>query len=310
LSRVLGIFLAVLAAGVARPARADDDIFKEHVPLIVRWTSVAGFILDDGETKLWFDPIFTRPGVLQWLGVKELTPDSAAIRENLRYLGVKKVDAVFVSHEHFDHAVDASVIAHRLGATLYGGPSLERIAKANEQRFGWKLHFQSVTDRQTVQVGKFRIKFFRRTHPAIFPKFGFHFLEGPVPKDFHFGFYQYDDGDVFCMLIDHPDGRIFFDQSANFFEGARADLGTHVDTMLLGIANKKSVADWVGKFIAGFHPKLVIPLHFDFFFTAPDRQHTKLLPGTEYDRLVSESAKISPRTRFRLPRFGESILIE
>lgn len=285
---------------------------EKSAPLGVRWTSVAGFLLEDGETTLAFDPAFSRPGVMNWLGLQELLPDSAAIDENLRALGLKKVDAVFVSHEHFDHALDAPEVAHRFGATLYGGKSLERIARASEKRFGWKdFRYRAVADRETIQIGKFRIKFYWRTHAAIFPAIGFHFLPGAVPDGFNFGFYQYREGDVLCWLIEHPAGRIFVDQGSHLFEGARADLaGTQVDYMLLGVSNKKSVADFVEKYVVGFRPKLVLPLHFDFFFTAADREKTKMLPGIEYEKIVSESAKVSPGTRFYLPKFGERVSLD
>jgi len=286
---------------------AGMKLFERPEPVTFRWTSVAGFTLDDGETTLAFDPVFSRPGLLQWLGLKEFAPDEAAIAENLRYLGLKKLDAIFVSHEHFDHAVDAAFIAHRTGATVYGGPSLERIVRANELRYGWSVGWRSVADREWIQVGKFRLKFFRREHGPIFRALDFHFLKGAVPENFRFGFYQYEDGDVWCWLIEHPRARVYVDQGAQFFEGAAADLGPQVDNMLLGVANKISVDDYVSRFIARFHPKLAIPLHFDFFWTAPDREHTKMLPGIDYDEIVAESARVSPKTEWKFPKFGESI---
>jgi len=268
-------------------------------------------LLEDGETTLAFDPTFTRPGVLNWLGLREFVPDPVAIDENLNALGLKRVDAVFVSHEHFDHVVDVPTIAHRFGAPLFGGESVERIARANESRFGWKdFRFKRVADRETIRIGKFSIKFFRRPHAAIFPRIDFHFLAGVVPEDFRFGFYQYYDGDVLCWLIEHPSGRVFVDQGAHLFDGAKSDIGAHIDYMLLGVSNKKSVEDWVGKYVGGFSPKLVLPLHFDFFFTAPDREKTRMLPGIEYDRIVEEARKISPATRLLMPKFGERIRLE
>ncbi len=306
-----GFLAFVFAFGVSTAFAHPGHDHDAPAKLTFRWTSVAGFLLDDGETTLSFDPIFTRPGVLNWMGVKELTPDDDAITENLNALGVGKIDAIFVSHEHFDHVVDAADIAHRFGATLYGGPSLERIAIANAKRSGWNdLRFRKVEDREWITVGKFRIKFIRRDHAAIFPKIGFHFLSGPVPEDFHFGFYQYYDGEVWCWLVEHPSGRIYVDQGSNFFEGVKESIGSHIDTMFLGITNKKSVEDWVSKYIVQFTPKLVIPLHFDFFFGPVNREHMRRLPGTNYESLVSESAKVSPGTKFRMPKFGERITIE
>lgn len=296
------LLILVGVSAAAEPAKPK--------PLTFRWTSIAGFLLDDGETTLAFDVTFTRPTVLHWAGLEKLYPDFPVIDENVNALGLKKVDAIFVSHEHVDHSVDAAALGARFGATVYGGPSLERIVKASRGKFGWPaLKFRGVADRETVTVGKFKIKFFRRTHAAIFPKIGFHFLAGEVPSDFDFGFYQYHEGDVWCWTIEHPAGRILVDQGSHFFEGLRSDLRGG-EYMFLGVSNKESVEDFTTKYVAGFRPPLVLPLHFDFFFAAPNREETRMLPGIEYERLVSESAKVSPGTRWRLPKFGEPIPVQ
>lgn len=275
--------------------------------LRVRWTSVAGVILDDGTTTLVFDPVFTRPGILHWLGLKRLLPDTEVVHENLESLHLKKADAVFVSHEHFDHAVDASLVSRLLDARLYGGESLERIEKANQKEFGWKLSlFQTVKDREIVTVGKFKIQIFKRSHSSIFPRISFHFLAGPVPVDFDFHFDQYREGEVYGYVIDHPDGKILVDQGSHFFEGAREAL-QGVDYMVVGISNKVSVADFIEKHVSGFHPKILIPLHFDFFFTKPSRENTFYLPGTDLNEIREKITGEHGLTRFIEPKWGVPI---
>ncbi len=295
--------------------------------LSARWIGVAGLILEDGETTLLFDPIFTRPGLLHWVGLKPLIPDLAAIEDNLKFLGLSKADGIFVSHEHFDHAVDAPWLAHHFKAGLYGGPSLEKIMRANRELYGWPIPkgvgaknsaeknlaqsvlFHSVADRADVTVGKFRIHFYRRDHAAIFPAINFHFLAGLVPENFQFGFYDYREGEVWCYRIEHPEGKIFIDQGSHFFEGAAEEV-KGVDFMFAGVSNKASVSDFFEKYVGLFSPKILVPLHFDFFFSKANRGETKFLPGIELDQIRARIERDAPKTRFVLPGFGERVLLK
>lgn len=283
-----------------RPAFAD---------LRARWIGVAGVILEDGETTLLFDPTFTRPGILNWMGLKRFSPDAETVTENLRFLKLKRASAVFVSHEHFDHSVDAAFVAHELGAQVYGGPSLQRVVRANEARFHWHAPFRMTEDRGVVQVGKFRIHFYRRDHAAIFPAIHFRFLPGLVPEDFSFGFYQYREGEVWCYRIEHPEGKLFIDQGSHFFEGAAEEI-RGVDYMMAGVANKVSVADFVEKYVGRFNPKILIPLHFDLFFAAANRENTRFMPGVELDEIQSKITREHSKTRFILPKFGETLILK
>ncbi len=276
--------------------------------LQVRWIGVAGLILEDGETTLLFDPVFSRPGILNWLGLQSFRPDSQAISANLEYLGLKKADAVFVSHEHFDHAVDAARIAGDFKAPIYGGVSLSRVVSAN---LGIQAadRFHAVKDRDEVSVGRFKIQFYRREHSSIFPAIGFHFLPGPVSEPFTFGFYEYREGEVWCYRVMHPEGKIFIDQGSRFFEGAAPDL-KGVDFVMAGVANKVSVKDYVDHYAGRLKPRILIPLHFDFFFMKANREETMLLPGAGLDEIRKTISTDFSSIRFILPKFGERVLLK
>src|SRR5690606_3102839 len=106
-------------------------------------------------------------------------PEVTTVHENLETLGLKRADAVFVSHTHFDHAVDAPLVSQVLGAPLLGGASLERIEKANRERAGWQTSlFRKINAGEPVVVGEFKITPILRSHAAIFPRIGFRFLPG------------------------------------------------------------------------------------------------------------------------------------
>ncbi len=278
-----------------------------HAALSMRWTSVAGVILDDGETTVGFDLVFTRPGILQWAGLRDLVPNPRVIEEHLAALELRKLDALFVSHTHFDHVTDAPWIANRYGAILYGGPSLARISRANERRFGWKSSpYRQALDRAPIRVGRFEILPYQRKHAAIFPHLSFHFLKGPVPETFDFGFDDYREGETWGYVISHPEGKILIDQGGQIFEGIREELGG-VRMMAVGVANKTSEAEWLASYVAPYRPEIVIPLHFDWFFSGPRRGRTWMLPGTGIKNLQRKTTENYPKTRFVIPNFGERI---
>lgn len=96
----------------------------------VRWFTVASLVLEDEETKIFFDPMFTRAGFQHWLNLSELRSDEKLIANVIKANQLEKVDALFASHSHYDHVIDAPMIAKLTGATFYVDGSSERVAKA------------------------------------------------------------------------------------------------------------------------------------------------------------------------------------
>lgn len=68
------------------------------------WIGVAGFVFEVDGTRLAVDPFVTRPGPLATL-FRPVRPDRALVR---RVLG--RLDAVFVGHTHYDHAMDLPAV--------------------------------------------------------------------------------------------------------------------------------------------------------------------------------------------------------
>ena len=86
-------------------------------------------LLDDGETQLLLDAHLTRPGMLRVL-LGRLKTDAAFVDEVLRRFPMDRLRAIFLSHTHYDHALDAAYIAQKTGADLYGTVSAKTSASA------------------------------------------------------------------------------------------------------------------------------------------------------------------------------------
>ncbi|MBS1958941.1 MAG: MBL fold metallo-hydrolase [Bdellovibrionales bacterium] len=254
--------------------------------LTARWLGVAGLSVTDGATTLIFDPVFTKPTLKNWIFGSAFRANPERVGAGLGAAAIDKANAVMVSHTHFDHAVDAALVSRLTGATVYGSESLSRVVQKND----FPVRFEPVKDRQQITVGKFKITFIQREHSAILQGLDWKFLEGPVPADFDFKFYQYHVGETWAYFVEHPDGSILIDQGSHFFEPNAVYAGK-ADAYFVGVANKTSLEDLVANNINRICAPLVVPLHFDVFFLQGDWIESRRLPGSELEKVSERIGK-------------------
>ena len=110
----------------------------------------SGYLVDDGQTRLWVD---AGPGTLANLQ---------------RHVDFDAVDAVFLSHEHPDHWTDLEgffnvcrYVAEREGVPIYAPGGLrERTYTDTEPFFEW----HEVADGDSVRVGSLDLRFSQTDH--------------------------------------------------------------------------------------------------------------------------------------------------
>lgn len=304
---VVGLLLSGAPADAARAPKPKPVPAPAVDPgrLTVHWLGIAGLAITDGEATLLFDPAFTKPSIRHWVLGSRYLPDLEQVRRGLARAGVSAADAMFVSHTHFDHTVDAAAISQLTGAVVHGGKSLERVLRAND----FPVRFESAVDRKTVPVGRFRVTMIRRTHPPVLQRFGLRFLEGPVPEDFDFRFYDYRDGEVWAFHVAHPAGDLLIDQSSHFFPPNAVYHGK-IDTYFVGVANRRSLEDLVLGNIQQIAPKRVVPLHFDWFFLQWEwMERFRWLGGTLDDLRSRLQRGPEPRPELVVPTLTQAITI-
>ena len=102
------------------------------------------WLLDDGETQLLLDAHLTRPSILRVL-LGKLQTNAAFVDEVLQRFPMDRLKAIFVSHTHYDHVLDAAYIAQKTGADIYGTVSARNVGLGGGIPAD-RLHLVWVTD--------------------------------------------------------------------------------------------------------------------------------------------------------------------
>lgn len=257
----------------------------------ITWTGVAGILIEDKETSIGIDLLFTRPSLKHWLFNAIFTSDESLVLEKIRSIPIKKINALFASHTHFDHAVDLPFLGYHFQATLYASTSLTNLTKSYNQLFQRNVQSIPFIAGVPITIGSFKITAFPRTHSAIIQSIQWHFLEGTIATTNGLKFYDYLAGETWNYLIEHPSGNIYFDQSGTPDQELLSKLPP-IDTAVLGVANKKSIEDWIEGYGKTLKPKKIIPTHHDWFLlNFPKTPFT--LWGSDIPALKQELQKLS-----------------
>jgi L-ascorbate metabolism protein UlaG (beta-lactamase superfamily) len=272
--------------------------------LEARWLGVAGILLKDDETTILIDPVITKPNLSHWLLNRPFSSNQDKVKAKLESWGVSKVDGLFISHCHFDHASDVGFISSHLKAPVYGGESLKKIVHS----FDPSSPFVLAQNESEVQIGRFKIKMFSRPHPAIIKSIDWHFLGGKIEK-FSGNFYDYLEGEVWMFIIEHPEGISIFDQSSIFFEESKKYAG-RVQNYFLGISNPKDKNTLVEENVKVLSPKRVIGIHHDFFLLESNSMEQWLLPTVDLAHLRSEIDKLDTKIELIIPENNEVIKLD
>lgn len=238
---------------LATPPRPGAD-------LSVTFFGVSTLLLTDGETALLTDGFFSRPGLVETLAGR-IGPDREGIRKALEAAGIAHLDAVFVVHSHYDHAMDAAEVARRTGALVVGSESTANVARGDgldEDRI------RVVEPGEAMSFGRFRVTMIRSQH---FPH-GMAMGEIREPLEPPARATTYLDGGSYSVLVEHPLGRVLVQGSAGFEPGALRDV--RADLVLLGIGalgtRDRAYAEAYWRETArAVGARRVIPIHWDDF---------------------------------------------
>src|SRR5262249_3896680 len=88
----------------------------------VTYLGVNGFQFETGDHALLVDPYFSRVGL--WAGAlnEKIESNRVSVDEGLKHIR-RTVDAILVTHAHFDHLLDTPEIMRRTHARLIAGPT-------------------------------------------------------------------------------------------------------------------------------------------------------------------------------------------
>jgi len=278
-------------------------LVKESKNINVTWLGTAGVLISDSETGILIDPYVSRFGILKVAFGVPLRPDREAVRKWIARLGRDDIQAVVVSHSHFDHLADAPYFAMETDAVLFGSESTIHVGRGAGMADD---HLQIVHHRQTVNIGAFTLRFIESVHgPAFLGRVPYpgkidKALIGPQPAR------NYKLGETFSILISHPLGTIAHHGSAGFLPGMYDAL--KADVILLGIGGRGNTREYLRNVPLTLGIRLVIPVHFDNFFVSLEKRK-KNLPGVRLKEFLAVAGSYHDYFDVKILPIGEKSIV-
>ncbi len=250
---------------------------------------VSTVLLTDGVNTVLTDGFFSRPHKLR-VALGRLSPDHARVRAALERFRLTELDAVFVVHSHYDHALDAPLVAELTGARLIGSESTRNIAAGQGLA---PDRFDPVTLGAPIRIGAFTLTALPAEHSPgdIAP--------GRIEEPLGSGrTTEFRTGDCYSLHVAHPDGELLVHASANWVPGALD--GHRADTVYLGVgALGKQSEDFRDEYwhhlVTRTKARRVVPIHWDDFTLSLDRS-PRPLPGV-FDDFATTMEFLSRRSR-------------
>jgi len=193
----------------------------------VRFFGTTTLLFDDSSHSILIDGFFSRPNKLELLlGI--IKSDVDEVGAFLDKHEISGIDAIFVSHSHYDHALDAANVSKLTGARLYGSESTRFIARGYGLSEGETI---PISHKQDIEVGRFEVTAYETPHSpgAKFPGYVTHDVFNLAQVS------QYKLGKNFSFLIEHLDTNILLVPSAGYSPAMFDELKKSVDIVFLGV---------------------------------------------------------------------------
>jgi len=259
----------------------------------VTYLGVNGFQFETGGHAILVDPYFTRVGL--WVGALneaiESSPDR--VREGLQHAR-SRVDALLVTHAHFDHLLDAPEIMRRTGAQLLAGPTAVRLVESMGIPPNECVPVESGSVRR---IAPWTIRVFVAQHDRLFGKVPFQCGPELVPRPAKAS--DWCVGEPLAFVIEAAGKRIYIDSGG--VPGALPDRRIkNIDFAILGVALPDS-RDRFAETVRQLRPRFIFPSHQDNMFAPIDR-------GFVFGKMTDFPAILREQKKENLP--GRLILLD
>ncbi len=251
----------------------------------LRWLSTAGFELCSGNTSVLIDPYLTR------------NPKADPIQK-LDPADFSHVQAIFITHGHFDHTFDVPAIVKASGATVYASPTVCQslvLKGVPWNRMGplwpWKR----------AAIGPFHFGAVPACHVTFDPHLVLSTLwncRHDLPGLAQFGQHHYPTGGVYGWLIEVEGKKLFHLGSACMLWG----VGDGIDVFMVPVQGRTDICDVAAELVKRVNPGLVIPHHFDDFYP-PLSRNVDLSP------FEAEIKRLGVQAPVQTPTFNQLIEI-
>ena len=239
--------------------------------LRVHYFGTSTLLFDDGETQILIDGFFSRPSLSKVIFGK-INSSPTVIQNMIQRYQLTRNQAIFVSHSHYDHALDISELAKQLPHTrIVGTQSSLNIARGNKIA---ESQLRLVKPFESLQLGAFKVTPIPSQHTpatAVNNDLG---EEIKTPLTLPARYNAFKEGGSFDYLIEHLGYKILVKASTGAIDQQLKDI--QVDTLFLGIAQlskqpKSYQEQYLQNSLGLTQPKRVIPIHWDNFFKGLDQ---------------------------------------
>lgn len=251
----------------------------------VTYFGTTTLLFDDGTDQILFDCHFTRPSLAQYI-TGSRPSDTALIDTMLKLHPMDRLRAVFISHTHHDHVMDAPYTVRKTGAVLYGSSSAMNVARGGNVPETQLVEFRANT---AYTVGRFRITVIPSLHsrPTVLNNDLGETIDAPLPADAKLR--DYKEGGSYDFYVETPEKNYMIRPSFNYIEHQMD--GYTADVLFLGVAglakaDAKTEQTFFAETAAKLHPNLIIPIHWDNFFSPLTKPVTGMPSVIEHTEVV------------------------
>lgn len=196
----------------------------------VTYLGTTVLLFDDGIDQILFDAHVTRPSIPLFL-FRKLRTDEQMVQQIVEQYQMNRVRGIFVSHSHYDHALDLPFFARKCNADVYGSESALNIARGGGIYENTLHVFQP---KESVKIGNYRITVL----PSIHSKAHWYnndlgqMITAPVVQPASKR--DYKEGGSYDFYIENGGKSYLIRPSFNYIEGELD--GFKADVLFLGVA--------------------------------------------------------------------------
>lgn len=253
----------------------DTALSENEIGL--RWLGTAGYEIRhrpagaNEETVILIDPFLTRSSIFKFaaslLFDLPLKTDRAGIHRLIERhdLALDRADYIFIAHGHYDHLLDAPYLAElgRQKAKIAGSKTTLNIARAFDIP---ENRLVDVECEPTTIVNDIKVTAVESKHVKLIGNHVYNAGEQMTPPIPPLNEGDFKLGREFNYLLEVDGFKIYHVGDTDLIDdNVRRQVGD-VDILILGLANRNSTPDYVGRVMSLTNPEIVIPTHYDYFF--------------------------------------------
>ena len=276
----------------------SDSATSPRSGVRVIYLGTNGYQLEFKGHALLIDPYFSRVDLLSVAVGSRIQPDISRIADGMRHL-TPRVDAILVTHGHFDHLLDAPIIMSKTHTCLIASRSSIDLVRQLPARSvthsiagapdasAFAKRFDTVTAGDVRRIGPWKIRVLAAAHDRLFGKVPFDRHEprsaGPPQRAS-----DWICGEPLAFLIEINGQCIYIDSGGT---SAQLPPNDRVDLAILGMALPDSRARLPAA-LERLQPRYVLPSHQDNFFL-PLSDGFQFGPLTDFTRVQRDCLRAS-----------------